>query len=97
MPFSGQLMLSESGTEHNYVFLIYLKLLLADLRGAGPKCNVVPGHRHNNKEEKGAISKCISIRRKENAITHQEILQQHKTLSQFIFKQDCRELFLTNR
>jgi hypothetical protein len=37
MPFSEQLMFSESGTEHNYVFLIYLKLLLAvlatDLRG----------------------------------------------------------------
>jgi hypothetical protein len=32
MQFSGQLMLSESGTEHNYMFLIYLKLLLADLR-----------------------------------------------------------------
>jgi hypothetical protein len=58
---------------------------------------MVPGHRHNNKEGKGEIPKFIYIRRKDLVITHQEILQQHKTLSQFVFKQDCVELFLINR
>jgi len=45
------MMLSESGTEHNYVFLIYLKLLLAvssyRLAGTCLKRYVVPDNRHN--------------------------------------------------
>jgi len=47
-------MLSESVTEHNYVFLIYLKMLLAvpsyKLAGTGTKCYVMPDNKHNNKE-----------------------------------------------
>lgn len=103
MPCSGQLILSVSGTQHNYILLIYLKLLLAvpayRLAGAGPTCYVVPGHGHNNKEEKGVIPESIYTKRKDHALTYQEILQKYETLLQNIFKQDCRKLlyFLTYR